>query len=160
MTDAAVPQVGHDAPDFSLRAHTGEEFTLSSFRGQKNVLLIFYPMDFSSVCTMQLPEFSARRDDFADYDTVVFGVNRDSVYTHRAWAHEYGIDVPLLSDMTFAAARAFGVHVEEKGHSRRATFLIDKEGRVALAHVEDGTDDLTLSAGEVLEKVRALETDG
>lgn len=160
MIDVAVPAVGDEAPDFSLRAHSGEQVTLSDYRGSKNVLLIFYPMDFSSVCNMQLPEFSARRDDFADLDAVVFGVNRDSVYTHRAWAAEYGIDVPLLSDMTFSVARQYGVHLEHKGHSRRATFLIDKAGRVRVAHVEDDTDDFTMSADEVLEQLRAVDAEG
>ena len=144
------------APNFTLKAHTGGEVTLEQFKGQKHVLLIFYPLDFSSVCSMQLPEFSAMKDDFEASDTVILGVNRDSVHTHKAWAKEYGIDVPLLADMTLAAAKAYGVALEERGMSTRATFLIDKAGTVVLEHIENSAGEFTLHADDVLEKLKTL----
>ena len=147
---------GQPAPNISLKAHTGEDVNLEQFKGQKNVLLIFYPLDFSPTCSMQLPEFSAMKPDFDELNTVILGVNRDSTWTHKAWAKEYGIDVPLLSDMKLEAARAYGVDLPERGMSKRATFLIDKSGTVVLQHVETSTGDFTLHADEVLEKIKSF----
>jgi peroxiredoxin len=147
---------GQPAPQFSLKAHTGEDITLEGFKGSKNVLLIFYPLDFSSVCSIQLPEFSAYKDEFLEHDTVILGVNRDSVHTHKAWAKEYGIEVPLLADMNLATAKAYGVALEEKAISTRGTFLINKQGVVVLQHVENSAGEFSLHAHDVLETVKTL----
>jgi alkyl hydroperoxide reductase subunit AhpC len=148
--------VGQSAPDFTLPSSLGDNVTLSSYKGQKNVVLVFYPMDFSPVCSMQLPEYSGRQDDFGDLDTVVLGVNRDSLYTHKAWAAEYGIEVPLLADMKLDVARLYGVAIDERNISGRAVFLIDKQGIVRFQHVEEKTGDYTVRPQEVLEKIKAL----
>ena len=148
--------IGKIAPDFSLKSHQGDVITLSSYQGQKSVVLVFYPLDFSPVCSMQLPEFSGSSDDFAALETVVLGINRDSLHTHRAWAVEYGIEVPLLSDMTLSVARAYGVALEEAGISKRATFLIDKKGVVREAHLEGSTGEYTFHPAEALERVKLL----
>ena len=148
--------LGLAAPAFNLKAHTGEEVCLEQFKGQQNVLLIFYPLDFSPTCSMQLPEFSAMKPDFLALETTILGVNRDSHWTHKAWAKEYGIEVPLLADMTLAAAKAYGVALEERAISKRATFLIDKAGIVVLEHIETNAGEFTLHADDVLEKVKSL----
>ena len=148
--------LGNPAPYISLKAHTGEDISLEQFKGKQNVLLIFYPLDFSPTCSMQLPEFSAMKSDFAALETVIFGVNRDSTWAHKAWAKEYGIQIPLLSDMTLTAAKAYGVALEERGISQRATFLIDKAGTVVLEYVETNAGEFTLHADDVLEKVKTL----
>lgn len=148
--------LGQPAPDFKLKAHTGEDISLDQFKGDQNVLLIFYPLDFSPTCSMQLPEFSAMKPDFAALETTILGVNRDSFWSHKAWAKEYGIEVPLLADMTLSAAKAYGVALEERGISKRATFLIDKAGTVVLEHIETNAGDFTLHADDVLEKVKSL----
>ncbi len=148
--------LGQAAPNISLKAHTGEDVSLEQFKGSQNVLLIFYPLDFSPTCSMQLPEFSAMKTDFSDLGTTILGINRDSAFTHKAWAKEYGIEVPLLADMTLAAAKAYGVALEERGISKRATFLIDKAGTVVLEHIETNAGDFTLHADDVLEKVKSL----
>ena len=150
--------LGQAAPTFNLKAHTGEDISLEQFKDKQNVLLIFYPLDFSPTCSMQLPEFSAMKSDFADLETTILGVNRDSFWSHKAWAKEYGIEVPLLADMTLTAAKAYGVALEERGISKRATFLIDKAGTVILEHVETNTGDFTLHADDVLEKVKSLHS--
>lgn len=147
---------GQPAPNFALKAHTGEDITLEQFRGSKNVLLIFYPLDFSPTCSMQLPEFSAMKEDFNALDTVILGINRDSAWTHKAWAREYGIEVPLLSDMLLETAKNYGVQIAERGISKRATFVIDKSGIVVLQHVETNAGDFTLHADDVLEKIKTL----
>ena len=147
---------GQPAPNFALKSHTGEDVTLEQFKGSKNVLLIFYPLDFSPTCNMQLPEFSAMKEDFAALDTVILGINRDSAWTHKAWAREYGIEVPLLSDMLLETAKTYGVQIAERGVSKRATFVIDKAGVVVLQHVETNTGEFTLHADDVLEKIKTL----
>ncbi len=147
---------GQPAPNFALKAHTGEDVTLEQYRGSKNVLLIFYPLDFSPTCSMQLPEFSAMKEDFDALDTVILGINRDSAWTHKAWAREYGIEVPLLSDMLLETAKNYGVQIAERGISKRATFVIDKAGIVVLQHIETNAGDFTLHADDVLEKIKIL----
>lgn len=148
-------QLGHDAPDFSLESTEGK-IGLRDYRGHKHVVLTFYPLDFSPTCSMQLPEYSAHREAFAEMDAVVLGVNRDSVYTHRAWAREFGIDIPLLADMTNEVARLYGVYSEGTGKNGRAVFIIDKEGKLRYQHVEKQSSDFTMHAETILEKLRDL----
>lgn len=148
--------VGQPAPDFTLPASTGQDITLSSYRGQSHVVLVFYPLDFSPVCSMQLPEYSGSQDDFTDAGAVVLGINRDSVYAHRAWAAEYGIEVPLLADMQLEVARQYGVAIDERGISGRAVFVIDREGVVRYQHIEEQTGQYTVRPGAVLEQLRGL----
>jgi peroxiredoxin len=147
---------GQPAPDFNLKSNQNTDVTLEQFKGKQNVLLIFYPLDFSPTCSMQLPEFSAMKDDFDEVNTAILGINRDSVWSHKAWAKEYGIEVPLLADMNLATARAYGVAIEERAISTRATFLIDKAGIVVMQHVENSAGEFTLHADEVLEKIKTL----
>lgn len=156
MTSDTKNLVGQPAPDFTLPSSLGQDVTLSSYQGQKNVVLVFYPLDFSPVCSMQLPEYSGRQDDFADADTVVLGINRDSVYAHKAWAAEYGIEVPLLADMRLDVARQYGVALDERGISGRAVFLIDKEGVVRFQHVEEQAGQYTVRPEQILAKIREL----
>lgn len=148
--------LGQAAPDFTLPSTSGQDVTLGSFRGNKNVVLVFYPLDFSPVCSMQLPEYSGRQDDFADADTVILGLNRDSAYTHKAWAAEYGIELPLLADMNLDVARKYGVALDGKGISGRAVFLIDKEGVVRFEHVEAAPGEYTVRPEDVLAKIKEL----
>lgn len=148
--------LGHPAPDFTLPASTGQNITLSSYREQQHVVLVFYPLDFSPVCSMQLPEYSGRQDDFADAGAAVLGINRDSVHAHRAWAAEYGIDVPLLADMTLTVARQYGVAIDERGISSRAVFLIDRSGVVRYEHVEATTGDYTVRPETILARLKEL----
>lgn len=148
--------LGQPAPDFTLPSTLGEPVTLSSYRGQKHVVLVFYPLDFSPVCSMQLPEYSGRQDDFAEAGAVVLGVNRDSVYAHKAWAAEYGIEVPLLADMNLDVARQYGVAIDERGISGRAVFLIDKGGVVRFEHVEAKTSEYTVRPELLLAKLAEL----
>ncbi|CAM3734329.1 peroxiredoxin [Deinococcus frigens] len=148
--------VGQPAPEFTLPANTGDTVTLSSYKGHQNVVLVFYPLDFSPVCSMQLPEYSGRQDDFAEAGAAVLGVNRDSIHAHRAWAAEYGIEVPLLSDMNLNVARQYGVAIDERGISGRAVFLVDKGGVVRFQHIEAQPGEYTVRPEAVLAKLREL----
>lgn len=148
--------LGQAAPDFRLKSTLDKELSLADFRG-RHLVLVFYPLDFSPVCSMQLPEYSSRKADFEKANAVVVGVNRDSVYTHKAWAKEFGIDLPLLADMTNTTARAYGVDLPERGISKRAVFIIDKVGMLRFAHVEQQTGDFTLHADDILRELAKLD---
>ncbi len=155
MTAFTALSTGDIAPDFTLPSTDGE-VTLSSFRGHKNVVLVFYPLDFSPVCSMQLPEYSGQNDAFADLDTVVLGINRDSVHAHRAWAAEYGIEVPLLADMKLDVAKQYGVAIEDRAISGRAVFVVDKAGKLRYQHVEAQAGDYTVRPADILQVIQGL----
>ena len=126
-------EVGQEAPDFTLKNADNEDVTLSSFRGRRNVVLIFYPGAFSSVCTRQFTEV---QDSSARYDeggAQVIGVSVDSRHVQGAFARELGLtDTILLADFEpkGATSRAYGVYLDAFGYSGRATFVIDKQGIV------------------------------
>ncbi|MDE3230716.1 MAG: redoxin domain-containing protein, partial [Chloroflexota bacterium] len=91
--------VGDEAPDFTLNNATGEgTVTLSSFRGQKNVVLAFFPYAFSGTCSAQMPSYEAELERFRSYDSEVIGISEDSRHALAAWAKQYGLTFPLLSD--------------------------------------------------------------
>ena len=125
-------EVGEAAPDFELRDQHGTPVRLSSFHGVKNVVLIFYPLAFSGICTGEL---CAMRDSFPEADredVQVLAVSVDSVYTHRAWSDAEGYEFGLLSDFWphGGVAKEYGVFDENSGLALRGTFIIDKQGVV------------------------------
>jgi peroxiredoxin len=130
-------EVGSEAPDFTLNDYNKQPVQLSSFRGDKPVLLVFYPFAFSGICTGELCQL---RDEFADYDgkgVQVLGVSVDTPFSLKAWAEKEGYQFPLLSDFWphGEVARAYGVFNEQAGLAVRGTFLIDKDGVVRFAEV-------------------------
>jgi peroxiredoxin len=130
-------EVGDEAPDFSLRDQNNEEVTLSSFRGSRAVLVIFYPLDFTGICTGEL---CAVRDDLATYqndDVQVVAVSVDSAYSHKVFSERQGYEFPLLSDFWphGAIAKRYGVFNETAGIANRGTFLVDKDGIVRFAEM-------------------------
>lgn len=151
-----MPTTGEQAPEFTLRSTLDKEISLANYKGDKNVVLVFYPLDFSPTCSMQLPEYSSHKQDFEARDAEVLGVNRDSVYTHKAWSKEFGIDVPLLADMTGEAAKAYDVYMPDAGISKRAVFVVDKEGVLRFQHVENTPGDFTLHADGILAELDKL----
>jgi mycoredoxin-dependent peroxiredoxin len=125
-------EVGDQAPDFELKDQHGTPVRLSALRGEKNVVLVFYPLAFSSVCTSEL---SAMRDEFPEVsrdDVELLTVSVDSVHTHRTWADREDFTFALLSDFWphGAVARSYGVFDENMGIATRGTFIIDKNGVV------------------------------
>jgi peroxiredoxin len=123
-------EVGQEAPDFELRDQHGEPVRLSRMRGAKNVVLVFYPLAFSGVCTGEL---CALRDDFPEItrdDVELLAVSVDSTFALRTWADRDGFTFRLLSDFWphGATAKLYGVFDEEKGVATRGTFIIDKAG--------------------------------
>ncbi len=127
-------QVGDVAPDFELAAPGNRSVKLSEFRHKKNVLLAFYPFAFSPVCSLQLPGLQQRLGEFQALNTEVLGISVDSKHSSAAFAEHLHLDFPLLSDFNKAVTTAYGV-LREGGFAERALFVIDKDGRIAYAHV-------------------------
>ena len=124
--------IGDVAPDFSLKAQDDKVYSLSALRG-KPVVLVFYPLDFSPVCTDEHACFVNDMARFNELDAQVFGISVDSAWTHKAFAQKMGIDYPLLADFhpKGAVAESFGAYLADKGIASRTIFLIDRDGKVA-----------------------------
>ncbi|GAA4552350.1 peroxiredoxin [Pseudonocardia xishanensis] len=130
-------EVGSVAPDFTLKDQDKQDVSLSSFRGDKAVLVVFYPFAFSGICTGEL---CTVRDDLSTFqnDRVqVLAVSTDPTFSLKAWATAENYTFPLLSDFWphGETAKAYGVFNEGAGMAVRGTFLVDTEGRVAFAEV-------------------------
>ncbi|MFE1247362.1 peroxiredoxin [Streptomyces sp. NPDC058735] len=148
-------QAGEKAPDFELKDNHGRTVRLSEFRGDKNVVLLFYPFAFTGVCTGELCELRDSLPQFADRDTRLLAVSNDSIHTLRVFAEQEGLEYPLLSDFWphGNVSRAYGVFDEDKGCAVRGTFVIDKEGVVRWT-VVNGLPD----ARDLNDYVKALDS--
>jgi mycoredoxin-dependent peroxiredoxin len=129
--------VGDQAPDFTLIDQNGKQWTLSEFRGDRNVLVVFYPVAFSPICTGELCQL---RDDLAEFqnsDAQVLAVSVDSTYTLKAWSDQQGYDFPLLADFWphGKVAQSYGVFNDTAGIANRGTFLVDTDGVIRFAEM-------------------------
>ncbi len=131
MQVSATPEAGQTAPEFRLKGPGGQPFTLSEYRGSMNVLLVFYPLAFSPVCSHQLPEIQREIARFRALETEVLGISVDSWYANQEFARKLNLSFPLLSDFHREASAAYGVLIPSRGYSNRALFLVDKQGRIA-----------------------------
>jgi peroxiredoxin len=136
VAPSALPPVGEPAPDFTLPSTAGQDVTLSSLRG-RNVLLAFFPLAFTRVCTAELCAFTEDFDRFGACDAVVLPISVDSVPALKEFKAKYGMAVDLLSDFRRDVSRLYGTLDEEKFHSNRAYVLIDRDGVVRWAYQED-----------------------
>jgi mycoredoxin-dependent peroxiredoxin len=125
-------ETGAKAPDFTLKNQHGETISLSDFRGEKNVVLLFYPFAITGVCTGELCALRDELPSFVNDDVQLLAVSNDSPFALRVFAEQEGLTYPLLSDFWphGETSRAYGVFDEEKGCAVRGTFIIDKEGVV------------------------------
>jgi len=122
--------IGKPAPDFSLVNQFGETVSLSSFKGKKNVVVLFYPFAFSGICTGEL---CALRDDLSAFhndDAELVAISCDPMYSLKAYGEAEGYSFQLLADFWphGDVAKSYGVFLEDKGFATRGTFIIDKEG--------------------------------
>ena len=128
MSEGQAPGVGEPAPDFTLKTIGLKDVSLKTYRG-KNVVLLFYPLDWTPGCSTCMPAFDRRIRDFEAANTQVVGISTDSPFSHENWAKSVGIShYPLLSDMQRSVARAYGVYWPDWNANVRATFVIDKQG--------------------------------
>jgi peroxiredoxin len=125
--------VGASAPEFTLKDQSQKEIKLSDFRGKKNVVIVFYPLDWSPVCTNEHACFVNDMKKLEQLDAQVLGLSVDSVWSHKAFAEKMGIQYPLLADFhpRGAVADQFGVYLGDKGITGRAIAIINKAGKVA-----------------------------
>jgi len=134
---AAEIQVGATAPDFTLKDQDQKEVKLGEFQGKKNVVLAFYPLDWSPVCTKENKCLTDDFPKFASADTEVLGISIDSVYSHKAWADSLGLKHRLLSDMGGNVAKKYGMYLDDKFITKRATVIVDKQGTVKYVKVQE-----------------------
>ncbi len=132
-------EIGQVAPDFELPSNGGDKVKLSSFRGDKAVVLVFYPFTFTGVCQGELCDL---RDDLSTYEAAgvqVLALSCDSRHAQAKWAEEQGYGFPVLSDFWphGEVARAYGVFNEALGCAERGTFVIDRDGTVVDAFRTD-----------------------
>lgn len=132
-------EVGQSAPDFTLRDQNNEVVTLSSFRGDKAVLIVFYPLAFTGICTGELCTVRDDLPDFQNDEVQVLTVSVDSAYTHKIFAERERYEFPLLSDFWphGAVAKSYGVFNEVAGFANRGTFLVDTVGIVRFAEMNE-----------------------
>jgi peroxiredoxin len=125
--------VGQKAPDFVLQNQDKKEVKLSDFAGKKNVVLMWYPLDWSPVCTNEHACFVNDMKQFEMLDAEVLGVSVDSTWSHKAFADKMGIKYSLLADFQprGAMSEKYGVFLADKGISGRAIAIVNKEGKIA-----------------------------
>ncbi|MEJ2889322.1 peroxiredoxin [Actinomycetospora aeridis] len=128
-------EVGSQAPDFTLKNQDGQEVSLKDFRGERAVLLVFYPFAFSGICTGELCSVRDDLSSFQNDDVQVLGVSCDTTWALKVWAQQEGYEFPLLSDFWphGAVAESYGVFSSDLGFAFRGTFLVDKDGVVRFA---------------------------
>src|ERR1700677_4681664 len=125
--------IGAPAPEFTLKDQDQKEVKLSDFRGKKRVVLVFYPLDWSPVCTKEHVCLVNDMKRFDQLDAQVLGVSVDSVWSHKAYAEKMGIHYPLLADFQprGAVGSLFGVYLADKGITGRAIAVVDRDGKLA-----------------------------
>lgn len=131
-------KVGDAAPDFTLPSTLGKPVKLSDFQGKQNVVLAFYPAAFTGGCTKEMTAYQASIEKFSGADTQVFGVSTDNTPSQRKFAEELKVTFPMLSDFTKReVSKSYGILMADRGLANRATFVIDKEGKIQ--YIEEGS---------------------
>jgi peroxiredoxin len=150
----SLPATGSPAPDFTLPSTAGTDVTLSKLRG-KNVLLAFFPLAFTGVCTKEMLAFTEDSDQFREAETVVVPISVDSIPTLSEFKAKENLSVDLVSDFKREVSRLYGTLIEDRFFSNRAYVLIDREGIVRWAFAEDAPSTRRESS-EILQQLRAL----
>lgn len=128
----AKPDVGDEAPDFTL-AGTSGEFTLSDHRGER-VVLLFYPGDDTTVCTKQFCSYRDATDEIAGLDATIVGISTQDLDSHRAFTAKHNLTTELLADPDHAVADAYGVYAKRVRMAKRTVLIIDEQGKIAHRH--------------------------
>lgn len=155
----SIPEAGSSAPAFNLPAYPEGKIKLSQFKGDKNVVLYFYPRDNTPGCTTEACDFRDNIARLQSANTVVLGVSTDDVTSHEKFAKKFELPFPLLADEDHAICEKYGVWVEKNMYGKvsmgvqRATFLIDKQGKIARVWPKVKVDG---HVAEVAEAIAAL----
>jgi peroxiredoxin len=158
MADALA--IGSRAPDFELPGTGDETVRLTSTLKKGPVLLLFYPLDWSPVCTSELCSLGADFNSYAGLGVSVFAISVDSIFSHKAFAEHYGITVRLLSDFNKTVAQDYGVLYPElmglKGVAKRSAFLLDAEGILRYSWITEDPGQMPDFA-EIKKQIEALK---
>ncbi len=149
--------VGTKAPDFSLPDANGNLVSLSDYQG-KNVILAFYPLDWSPACSDQLSLYQSELAEFERFNVQLIGISVDSIYSHGAWSAVRGLTFPLLSDFhpKGKVARLYEVMRDSDGFSERALYVIDAEGTIQYRYVSPKLDHIP-DIYELFEQLKQFE---
>jgi peroxiredoxin len=128
-------EAGAQAPEFTLPDQDGNEVSLSDFRG-RTVVLVFYPLDFSPICTDQLSVYQEVLGELERRGATLVGISVDSAFAHKAFQERLGVSIPLLADFhpKGEVAQAYGVFIDARGHNQRALVMVGPDGVVQWAH--------------------------
>lgn len=131
--------VGTTAPDFTLRDQNQQPITLSSFRGDKNVLLVFFPLAFTKICQGELDQLRDQLPRFENDNSVALAISVGPPPTHKVWAAQSGFTFPVLSDFWphGKVSQAFGVFNDRAGYPNRGTFAVDRSGIIRFAEMKE-----------------------
>lgn len=134
---------GAPAPEFTLADQDGNEVSLAGLRGS-TVVLVFYPLDFSPICTDQLSIYQEVLSDFRERGAELYGISVDSAFAHKAFQEKLGLEIPLLADFQpkGAVAKAYDMFIDERGHNHRGFVVIDPDGAVKHWHREASPLDI------------------
>lgn len=158
-------KIGDKAPDFKLFSFTPSkdpvEFTLSSYLGKKNVLLLFFPQAFTGGCTTEMCTVSEKFGSFGNDDTEVLGISVDGTFVQKAFAKENNIHYPLLSDFNKETIKKYDVVQENFVHgmkevSKRAVFLVDKNGVIKYIEITENPG-VQVNFDKIIEAVSGLK---
>ncbi|MEA2348045.1 MAG: hypothetical protein QOG62_1832 [Thermoleophilaceae bacterium] len=132
-----MTEPGSVAPDFTLADQDGNQVTLSELRGNQ-VVLVFYPLDFSPVCNDQLSVYQEVLPEFEERGAKMFGISVDHAFAHKAFQEKLGLTFPLLADFEpkGAVAQAYDMYIDGRGHNHRGFVVIDPDGNVKHWHRE------------------------
>ena len=165
MTDDIIQEesklkVGDIAPDFKLPAQDGKKISLSEFRGKKNVMLAFYPQDFTPVCSHQLPSYSKQINKFEKLNTQVLAIGVASIPVHIAWIDSLGgLEYPLLADwVPFAeVSKKYDDFIPKIGFGKRAIFIIDKTGVIRYIDIPHELNEGPPDEEKIFEALKELQ---
>jgi peroxiredoxin len=152
MSATETIAVGQKAPEFTLKDQDQKEVKLSEFKGKKNVVLAFYPFDWSPVCQNENKCFTDDFPKFTETGAEVIGISCDSTWSHKAWADAMNFKQRLLSDLKREVVKKYGLYLEDFNCAQRATVVVDKEGTVQFVKVQP-----VLEARDNKEIIKALK---
>ena len=148
-------------PEFKVQAYHNNEFVTVSNDDLKGkwAVFFFYPADFTFICPTELEDLAGKYEELKKMGVEVFSVSTDSHFVHKAW-HDASerirkINYPMLADTKGDLSRGFGVYIEEEGMAYRGTFLVDPEGKIKLAEIQDNS--IGRNADELVRKVKAAQ---
>jgi peroxiredoxin (alkyl hydroperoxide reductase subunit C) len=156
VSEEAKPCVETKAPNFTLPSTYDRDISLVEYKG-KYVVLVFYPEDFTPVCSSEIPRFNAEISKFEELDAQVLGISVQSVESHEKWIEELGgLEYPLLSDVNKEVSRKYGVLRPDGSVALRGTFIIDPDGVIQFLNVHNM--EVGRSVEEILRVLEAIQT--